>query len=73
MVRPTYKETEMNRQETREIRELTTVELDEVTGGSIIVNAIRTAWKMALDEATRITEENNRDTCEVCTYVPCTQ
>jgi hypothetical protein len=60
---------EMNVQERSEVRELTTAEVDEVNGGSIIGNAV----KMIVDAAIRITEENNRDTCQVCTYVPCTQ
>jgi hypothetical protein len=34
---------DMNVQERSEVRDLTTAEVDEVTGGSIIVNAIRTA------------------------------
>jgi hypothetical protein len=41
----------MNVQERNEIRELTTAELDGVTGGSIIVNAIRTAWTRAYSMA----------------------
>jgi hypothetical protein len=39
----------MNMQEAKEIRELTTAEVDEVTGGgSIIGDAIRAAWDYVL-------------------------
>jgi hypothetical protein len=38
----------MSTLETNEIRELTIAELDEVTGGSIIGNAIRAAWDYVL-------------------------
>jgi hypothetical protein len=38
----------MNVHETNEIRELATAELDEVTGGSIIGDAVRTAWTRIL-------------------------
>jgi hypothetical protein len=41
----------MNVRSMNETRELTTAEVDEVIGGSILQNAIRTAWMLAYADA----------------------